>query len=251
MTKQNLRENGYFAEERFPKKRMINIAWLIFTLILIIGSYIALTLTIGYSPAKVPDGGTPLDVYVNPMKIPLYPAVLIFAIWGYFFLKLGMTLIFCQDKDNTTKLKFLKDKTFPDFPVCHCREAFKIWQTAVMYLVPVIIVYAFMFILCGFSPINTFVYGDRPFEEIDTGYMTMLFFVSFFMAFDLTLIAYAVFMRVKHKIDYIAVDYHIYGVTLYKKTYVRFDMKKPTGRYLKKGDGKLTENGKFNWKNKN
>jgi len=211
---------------------------------MIIGTYIALTAAIGYSPVRAKTGGSPIDIDADSSKIPLYIIELIFAVFFYFGLKLVMTLLFCNDRQNSARLKTLEEKSLPIFPVCFCREAFKIWQTAVIYIVPLIIVYSFMFLLCIFDPVDIFINGGTPFEEVDAGYMTMLFFMSFFMAFDLTLIAYTLYFKIKEKIDYIAIDYHIYGVTLFRKTYVRFN-KKPADRYLRKSNNKSIENGKF------
>lgn len=240
MKKHELREQGFSVEERFQKKRRINIIWLIFTVLMIAGTYIALFASIGYSPVNA--GSTPMDIDINPGKIPVYFIMLIFFVFFYFILKLAMTLIFCKDKHNSVKLKTIEEKSLPMFPVCFCREAFKIWQTVVIYIVPIIIVYALMFILCGFQPVDTIFYRDIPFEDVDAGYMTMLFFMLFFMGLDMTLIAYTLYFKIKEKIDYIAIDYHIYGVTLFKKTYVKFN-KKP-GRYLK-DNSKYMNEGKF------
>jgi len=199
---------------------------------------------IGYTPINA-NPGRPIDVDVDMEKIPVYFITLIISVFAYFFLKLGMTLIFCRDKYNSTRLKTLEESKLPIFPVCFCREAFKIWQTVVMYAIPIIIIYVFMFMLCIFPPIDVFLYGTMPFEEVDAGYMTMLFFMSFFFAFDLTLIAYTLFYKVKNRINYIAVDYHIYGVTLFRKTYVKFK-KKPVNRFLvNEENDKYIENGKF------
>ena len=240
MKKHELREQGFSVEEIFPKKRTINILWLIFTGLMIVGTYIALFAVIGYSPNRA--GSSPIDIGVNFGKIPVYFIELIIFIFVYFGLKLAAALIFCKDKDNSAKLKTIEEKTLPIFPVCFCREAFKVWQTVVMYAAPLIFVYACMFFLCMFQPVDVILGGARAFEEVDAGYMTMLFFMSFFMAFDITLIAYTLYFKIKNKIDYISVEYHIYGVTLYKKTYVKFNRK--PGKYLKT-NSKYIDEGKF------
>lgn len=241
MKKYELREQGFSVEERFPKKRAINIVWLIFTVLMIAGTYIVLTAAIGYSPPGE-GASSPIDVGVNILKLPIYFIELIVSVFIYFALKLAVTLIFCADKNHSTQLKTINEKTLPIFPICYCREAFKIWQTAVMYIAPIIIVYAYMFLLCVFPPIDVISGSAFPFDEVEAGYMAMLFFMSFFMAFDLTLVAYTLYFKIKEKIDYISIDYHIYGVTLFKKTYVKFS-KKP-GRYLKT-NSKYMDEGKF------
>jgi len=240
MKKYELREQGFSVEERTQRKRPINILWLIFTVLMIIGTYIVLIATIGYSPAKA--GGSPIDIDVNYGKIFVYFGVLIIAVLLYYGLKLFMTLLFCRDKENSACLKTLQDKSLPIFPVCFCREAFKVWQIVVMYLTPIIIIYALMFFLCIFPPIDVLFFGEVPFESVDAGYMTMLFFMAFFMSFDLTLIVYALFFKIKDKVDYISADHHIYVVTLFKQTYVRLNRNK--NKYLK-DNSKFLDNGKF------
>jgi len=246
MKKYELREQGFSAEERTQKKRMVNILWLVFTILIIAGTYIALTAPIGYTPPEFAGYGSPIAVEVNSFKIPVYFTALIVSVFSYYGLKLVMTLIFCRDKKNSAKLKTLHDKSLPVFPVCFCREAFKVWQIAVMYLIPVIAVYACMFLLCVFPPIDVLFNGVKPFNAVDGGYMTILFFLSFFLSFDLTFITYALFFKIKDKINYIAADQHIYVVTLFRQTFVR-TKRKQSNRYLRKGNDKKVQNGKFNW----
>jgi hypothetical protein len=50
--------------------------------------------------------------------------------------------------------------------------------------------------------------------------MTMLFFMSFFLAFDLTLVTYVIAVKLKTNIDYIAINHHIYDITLYRSSYI-------------------------------
>ena len=78
--------------------------------------------------------------------------------------------------------------------------------------------------------------------------MIILAFMWFFMAFDLTAVLYVLYFKFKEKIDYIAIDHHIFDVTLFRGSYVKFsDKKKSQGKYLNTGNGKYLENGKFNW----
>ena len=245
MKKYELREQGFSVEERFPNKRTINTVWLIFTVAIIIGTFIMLFATIEYSPAKAVN--SPIDIGVDTLKIPVYIITLVLAVLFYFALKLVVTLMFCRDKINSVKLKTIEEKTLPIFPICYCREAFKIWQTVVIYIVPVTIMYSLMFLLCVFPPVDVFLNNAVPFEEIDAGYMIVLFFVTFFIAFDLTLIAYTLYFKITDKINYIAVDYHIYGVTLFRQTYVKFNRKRTYNKYLTE-NSKYLESGKFKWR---
>jgi hypothetical protein len=89
-----------------------------------------------------------------------------------------------------------------------------------------------MFLFCAMS------------GSMDAGFMTMLFFMSFFMAFDLTFVLYAAFYRLKDNIGYISADYHVYGVTLFRGTYVRF-RRKPK-RFFHENNAYI-DNGKFKW----
>ena len=54
----------------------------------------------------------------------------------------------------------------------------------------------------------------------------LFFFMLFFMVFDLTLVIYILIVKIKDKPDYIAIDHHVYGYTVFKKTYVRFSRRK-------------------------
>ncbi|MCL2160184.1 MAG: hypothetical protein FWH48_12315, partial [Oscillospiraceae bacterium] len=88
MKKYELREQGFSILEKTPKKRMINVLWLIFTLLLIVGTYVALTFLIGYSP-EGSSPGAPIDIDANVAMIPVYFIVLVLCVFVYFFLKLG------------------------------------------------------------------------------------------------------------------------------------------------------------------
>jgi hypothetical protein len=143
--------------------------------------------------------------------VPLYFIELVLFVFLYFALKFLLTFWFCSDKYNGVKLKFLEDN---NLPVCYCREALTIGQTVAAYTVPVAVVHAAMFLL------SVTINGD-PFHSVEIGFMTMLFFMSFFMAFDLTLVFYVLFIKLIHKIDYISVDHHVYKMTAYKGSYVK------------------------------
>ena len=229
MKKHELRDQAFLIEERTQRKRSINTVWMIVTLLMILGTYVALTAMMGYSPADI--GVSPIAVEVDFAMIPVYFITLVISVYVYFFLKLAVTLPFCRDK-SSAKLKFLQDRSLPIFPVCFCREAFRVWQTAVMNGIPIVIVYAYMFFFCVM------------FGSMDAGFMTMLFFMSFFMAFDLTLVLYAVMFKIRDKIDYISIDYHIYGVTLFKQAYIR--SRRGANRFFHENN-RYIDNGKFKW----
>jgi hypothetical protein len=73
--------------------------------------------------------------------------------------------------------------------------------------------------------ISVTIQGD-PFKNIETGFLTMLYLVSVFIAFDLTLVAHVLFRKIKDGADYIAVDNHLYKMTVYTASYVMIGGKK-------------------------
>jgi hypothetical protein len=81
-----------------------------------------------------------------------------------------------------------------------------------MYLAPVVIGYGFILGMWAYQIYVT---------AVQTTYVLIFIFSSFFMAFDLTLVVYVLYLKIKEKIDYISIDQHIYVVTLYRGIYVR------------------------------
>jgi hypothetical protein len=158
--------------------------------------------------------GSDTPVSSSPGAIPFYLLEFIFFMFIFLALKFIFTWLFSADRLHSINLKILDGKERPMIPVCQCREGLKVWQTVVIYLVPVVIVYTVMFLLCV-----TMV--SFPFEEVEAGFLTMLFCMMFFMSFDLTLVTYVLFIKNRDKIDYIAVNHHIYELTLFKSTYIR------------------------------
>jgi hypothetical protein len=144
----------------------------------------------------------------------------------YLALKFITTILFCRDKRYSIKLK-----VFHGMPICHCKEAFSALHTVVIYLLPVIFMYSFLFIACVNSAVKPLI-------------MLYFFFMIFFMSYDLTVVVYSLFFKIKDSVDYISIDYHIYDVTLYKKSYVKFKRKIKTSHME---DRKYLESGKFNW----
>jgi len=52
-------------------------------------------------------------------------------------------------------------------------------------------------------------------------YIIILFFMGFFIAYDLTLVLHVIFYKIKDGMEYVSIDHHVYYMTLYKKTYIR------------------------------
>jgi len=240
MVKSDLRENGFFETSKYPKKLGVNVTWIITTAFLIIGSFSGITFVLEFLFGGA-DGEPPDDILMFILesfgRVPFfgpffalmgYVIFFILLLFAYLFLKLFMTILFSHQSGNI-KLKLLEYK---GIPICSCREAFKVWQTVLIYLAPIILMYSLYIFLC------------LRYQAI---FILMLFFMLFFMSFDLTLVFYVIGFKIKHKIDYISIDYHIYDVTLYKQTYIKV-RKKPISRFLILESEKNIANGKFNWK---
>ena len=240
MVKSDLRANQFFEMPKEPKKTGVNITWIITTAFLIIASMSGISFILE-SVFGGADGEPPDDVLTFILdsfgRVPFFGPF--FALLGYiiFFiallilyliLKLFITILFSH-QSRSIKLKLLEHK---GIPVCSCREAFTVVQTVMIYLAPVILMYSLYIFLC------------LRYQAI---FILMLFFTLFFMAFDLTLVFYVIGFKIKYKIDYISIDYHIYDVTLYKKTYIKV-RRKSISRFLITESEKNIANGKFNWK---
>ena len=119
----------------------------------------------------------------------------------YLITKLIIYLIFTQSKESRVTLKILKGK---GLPICYNSEAFRVSQIAMIYIIPIIFIYSILFILLMSSGINFL-------------YMLLFFFYTIIMTFDLTALIYALFCKIKYKIEYIAFDHHMYETNVFKK----------------------------------
>lgn len=216
MIKHDLREQGFSVEEKYQKKFIINMLWAVIALIMIIGTTTMLMFITGHVMWPDEESGEqppPLTITSLEDKIPEQILETLGFLILYFVLKFVLTRIFCKDKNNSIKITILEDKAMP---VCLCREAFKVWQTVIIYLVPFVVVYASMVVVAG---VQIYVY-------MQYGFLFMLLFISFFLAFDLVLVIYVLLIRLTHKINYISIDHHIYDVTVYRKAYIKVRGKK-------------------------
>ena len=219
MIKNDLREHGCVIEEKSTKRYVVNILCITFSL-LMIGCAIILPYIIRNVINSISFSRHSITIVMNSAMIPMCFFQLIFFVFLYFLLKFALTWLFCSDRYNNIKLKFLEDY---NLPVCHCREAFTVWQTVVIYIIPVILVYISMFW------ISVTITGE-PFQAVDSGFMTMLFFMSIFMAFDVALVACVLYNKIRYKIDYVAIDYHMFRMTFYKEIYLLIDGKREKSR---------------------
>lgn len=214
MVKQNLREQGFSVHDKSAPKSVINFLWIAFTVALVFGTVRLAMAIIGWFPLHKGgmhgfDTTSPIAVNLNPGAVPFYLLALIICIFLYLGLKFLFTFLFCSDRFHSVKLKILEGK---GLPICHCREGLKTWQVVMSYAAPIIIVYVLMFIL-------SLTMVSDPFREVEYGYLTMLLIMSFFFAWDLSLVTYVLALKIINKTDYIAINHHVYELTIYKKTY--------------------------------
>jgi len=219
--KSDLREKGYSEMLRNPKRSRINALWAVIALTLIAGTIVCAHMVIGEDVLERRDALVPLGDFIDTLASALfgswgpfvtgifYIGLLILSLFMYLFFKLIMTVLVCQDKRGSIKLKIL---TIGKMPVCHCKEALKVWQTVLIYFAPVIITYLLLFMLCVIADIYAIC-------------TVILIFMTFFMAFDLTVVIYALVYKIFDGIDYISVDFHLYELTFFHKPYMRFNKK--------------------------
>jgi hypothetical protein len=93
-------------------------------------------------------------------------------------------------------------------PICFCKEALKVWQIVLSYLAPIVLMYSGLFFLS--------VVGNK----INWIYLPMLVLLSFVMSFDLTLVLYVLFYKIKDGMDYISVDNHVYLMTMFSNPHI-------------------------------
>jgi len=209
MVKYDLRRQGFAVTERKQNRDAITALWVIFTVVLIVGNILSVnvffTSIMGYDAEALADmridNSFSLLIDSSPFNIMI---IIIGIYFIYLGLKLIMTIFVCSDKFRSIKLKLLSVNAVP---ICHCREALTVKQTVFIYLAPFIIIYFAMYALCLLSLADLFVF-------------LAIFIMSFFLAFDLTLVVYVLYIKAKYKVDYIAIDHHIYEITTYKNTYV-------------------------------
>ncbi|MCL2813507.1 MAG: hypothetical protein FWD23_02785 [Oscillospiraceae bacterium] len=142
--------------------------------------------------------------FIEPIAIFIYLILLEFM---YLAVKLAVTRFVCHDKESGIQLKVPQGTAIP---TCACGEALSLRHILTAYLVPFVFIYSLLIASCaGTDSINKLVC-----------YTVMAVFMSFFLAYDLTLVLYSVYLKLRYKPDYISINHHIYDVTLYKKSYV-------------------------------
>ena len=209
ITKNNLREQTS-ASPKTSKKLGRYISHLALALLILVAFLYLLMMVSEIADSGSRSGGSDVDSGT--------PAFDFFAFFGEFVIivllvlleimylaaKLVATIFVCHDKKNGIKLKILKDTAMP---VCSCQEAVSFWHIVVSYLIPLVFIYSVLLWMCGTQNSENVVYA-----------FLLSIFMSFFMAYDLTLVVYAIYLKMRHRMDYISIDHHIYEVTLFKKS---------------------------------
>ena len=207
MKKSELREHGFSLEERIPKKFTVNMLWFGIMIFMVVGTFLLIISIVGYTYYIMGEQKL-IPVTSNISETPRNIIGALILLILYFAFKLVLSVIFSSDRLNSVRLKILEGNVMP---VCFCGEALEVWQFIVMYFVPAVVIYSIMFTVSAF----------QVYVEMEYSLMMMTILVSFFLAFDLTLVIYLLRIKIKEKIDYIAINHHVYEMTLFKSTYVR------------------------------
>ena len=108
----------------------------------------------------------------------------------------------CKEKAKSVSVKMLRSK---GMMMLHCKEALKVWQVIIIYTVPVAILYFSLFALSVVSGGTHILY------------FPMLVLLSFFMAFDIVVVLYVLFYKIKDGADYISIDRHVYQMSTFNR----------------------------------
>ena len=213
MVKSELRSLGYDGRQKLPSRVVIGVMWLGLLIILIIAG------SAGVFSAAAALGITSeseLNLLQEFTEI-IHDAIDIAALLVFFviFMVIYLTLkyiaarLFCEEK-NSLSVIMLKENVMP---VCMCRETFRIWQMFLVYFAPVFLMYSLLFLLNVYS----------AFSVGFAVWSVNIILLSVFIAFDLSLAVYILYLKITARPDYISVDQHIYSLTLFYKTAVSTD----------------------------
>ena len=196
--------------EKTPTKYLVTMFWVILTIVIFGGSFALLIGLVGqdFASAEFDPLGVVFDTLGEGIGFMFVLAVSLFL---YIVQKFILTALFCNaGPQSSIRLKILEGTAMP---VCYCREALKTWQTLIVYLLPIALMYSLIFWLCMISGAGAM-------------YIVMLFFMSFYMAYDLTLALYVLCFMLTNRMEYVSIDHHVYAMTLYKKSYVKLGKKR-------------------------
>ena len=199
MLRYDLLEKSYHFEMKEPKKSIINLVWAGFALLLI---FPALLLYLMIFNGDIESMNLPLP-YLD-LDVAILNIMFIAVPFLYFISKEVLTSMFCSNKNSHGEMKLSSDI---EMPISVYREAFKTWQVIIIYLLPMIVMYPLLMLISVMTGENIYI-------------LIMILIMSFLMSFDLTLTIYALLLKIRYDYDYIAVNNHVYSLTLYSKTYV-------------------------------
>ena len=202
VTRGDLREQKQLAKAPRFGKYMLRIA----LVLLFLAAFCYLLIAISEMPGSIPEQ----DSESGGWEAGGFDFFFLVVFWEYLYLatKFITTLFVCQNKKNGTKIKILKGNAMP---VCSSQEAFSLWHILVSYLIPFVFMYSLLLGLCASANDGAFL----------VNHTIAAVFMSIFLAYDLTLVLYAVYMKIRHRMDYISIDHHFYEVTLFTKSYVK------------------------------
>ena len=206
MLKNELREKGFDGQEIIPSRWTIGLIWAALTIIIIVFSLqgtLAIATAIGISAESEMNYLMEFNENITEFMGDAMPMMILFIICLglYFAFKHIMTRLFCEGKRSVSLV--IKNAV----PMCLCREALKVWQTVLIYIIPGFMIYVPLFILSVFS----------AFDKGYGIYFTNIVLLSLFIALDITLVVYISFIKIIKRAEYISIDRHIYSITLFNK----------------------------------
>jgi hypothetical protein len=199
MLRYDLLENGYHFKTIEPKKSVVNLIWAAFALLFIaLAMLIYLSIFTGYiERINLPLFYVDIHVYVLNTIFIITPVI-------YFVLKELLTALASSYKKEKVEMKLHSDT---GMAITAGREAFRTWQIIRIYLIPLIFIYPLLIMVGILSGGNIFL-------------LVLTLIMSFYMAFDLTLVIYVLYLKMRYNADYVAIKNHVYMLTLYSKKYI-------------------------------
>jgi len=199
MLRNDLIEKGYHFKIIEPKKPVINLIWAIIALL-----FIAPAILIYFSIFSGFIENIDLPLFYIDIDIVIINIIFVGTPLIYFVFKEILTFLFCSYKKEKIEMKLYSET---DIPIGVTREAFKPWQIIRIYLIPLLFIYPLLIITGILSGGNI-------------NLLILTFIMSFFMSFDLTLVIYVLYIKIRYDADYIAIKNHVYMLTLYSKKYI-------------------------------
>ena len=199
MLRYDLLESGYHFKTIEPKKSFINMIWAGFAL-----TFAAVAALIYFSviTGRIERTNLPLfyiDIHIYALNIIFIGAPVI-----YFVSRELLTAAFSSHKKEKLEMKLHSDT---GMAITAGREAFRTWQIIRIYLLPLCFVYPSLIVLGVLSGGNM-------------SLLILTFIMSFYMSFDLTLVIYVLYLKMRYNADYVGIKNHVYMITLYSENYI-------------------------------